>query len=123
MELNKQWREVLSRNFEKSFDHRSFHFRTQDRRLTASRQLVNEIKELAPQSLQTAAALSQSTIPPTRLDQETLAPSSLNSTVVAQTNPLSSVIVMIVDVVSHLTGLQHIDIRSSRNAGNSVIIP
>ena len=31
-ELNKQWKEVVERNYEKSFDHRSFYFRQQDKR-------------------------------------------------------------------------------------------
>ena len=43
-ELDKSWRELLDRNYEKSFDHRSFYFRQQDRRFYSPRHLVGDIK-------------------------------------------------------------------------------
>ena len=43
-ELSQQWKEVMSKNFEKSFDHRSFYFKQQDKKLCTARNLVDEIK-------------------------------------------------------------------------------
>ena len=45
-ELNKQWKEVVERNYEKSFDHRSFYFRQQDKRAYTAKVLIAEIKTL-----------------------------------------------------------------------------
>lgn len=44
LELNKQWKEVILKNYEKSFDHRSFYFRQQDKRIFNQKYLVSEIK-------------------------------------------------------------------------------
>jgi paired amphipathic helix protein Sin3a len=46
-DLDKQWREVLERNYERMFDHRSFYFRQQDRRFYSPRHLVGDIKTRA----------------------------------------------------------------------------
>ena len=46
-ELNKHWRDVVEKNHAKSFDHRSFYFRQQDKKYMSTRQLVNEITTLA----------------------------------------------------------------------------
>ncbi len=43
-ELSKQWKEIMVKNYEKSFDHRSFYFRQQDKRLCNQRALVAQIK-------------------------------------------------------------------------------
>ena len=47
-ELNKVWRELVDKNFDKSFDHRSFYFKQQDKRFYTTKNLVNEIKLQAP---------------------------------------------------------------------------
>jgi len=44
LELNKQWKDVILKNYEKSFDHRSFYFRQQDKRIFNQKYLVAEIK-------------------------------------------------------------------------------
>lgn len=50
-ELNKHWKEVVEKNHIRSFDHRSFYFRQQDKKYMSTRQLVTEITALAsPQS-------------------------------------------------------------------------
>jgi paired amphipathic helix protein Sin3a len=49
-ELNKVWRELVDKNFEKSFDHRSFYFKQQDKRFYTTKNLVNEIKLQAPEA-------------------------------------------------------------------------
>lgn len=46
-DLDKQWKEMLERNYERSFDHRSFYFRQQDRRFYSPRHLVGDIKTRA----------------------------------------------------------------------------
>src|SRR3546814_8892587 len=43
--LNKQWKEVQEKNYHKSFDHRSFYFRQQDKKTYSVRHLVQEVKE------------------------------------------------------------------------------
>lgn len=47
LDLQKQWKETLNRNYEKSFDHRSFYFRQQDKRSYTAKVLINEIKTMA----------------------------------------------------------------------------
>lgn len=44
LNLNKSWKEIQQKNFEKSFDHRSFIFRQQDKHYYTSRLLTQEIK-------------------------------------------------------------------------------
>lgn len=39
------WKELLQKNFHRSLDHRSFHFRKEDRRSTNTRALLEEIKD------------------------------------------------------------------------------
>lgn len=46
-ELNKHWKEVVEKNHIRSFDHRSFYFRQQDKKYMSTRQLVTEITALA----------------------------------------------------------------------------
>ena len=43
-EMNKTWKDVLATNSERSFDHRSFYYRVQDKRSYNARHLVNDIK-------------------------------------------------------------------------------
>ena len=45
LELNKEWRDVMERNYTKSLDHRSFYFKQNDRKLLMPRSLVTELKE------------------------------------------------------------------------------
>ena len=47
VDLQKQWKDTLNRNYEKSFDHRSFYFRQQDKRSYTAKSLINEIKTQA----------------------------------------------------------------------------
>ena len=47
LDLQKQWKDTLNRNYEKSFDHRSFYFRQQDKRSYTAKLLINEIKTQA----------------------------------------------------------------------------
>jgi paired amphipathic helix protein Sin3a len=49
-ELNRQWRDAVARNWEKSFDHRSFYFKQQDKKICTARHLVGEIKAGAEHS-------------------------------------------------------------------------
>ena len=43
-DMSKVWKETIEKNYEKSFDHRSFYFRQQDKRFYSARYLVAEIK-------------------------------------------------------------------------------
>lgn len=43
-DMSKGWKEIIEKNYEKSFDHRSFYFRQQDKRFYSARYLVAEIK-------------------------------------------------------------------------------
>ena len=43
-DLNAKWKEVVERNYEKSFDHRSYYFRRQDKRNYDSKSLIADIK-------------------------------------------------------------------------------
>ena len=43
-ELNKGWRDVLDKNYDKSFDHRSFYFRQSDKRFHNAKYLIADIK-------------------------------------------------------------------------------
>lgn len=43
-ELNKQWKETMEKNYDKSFDHRSFYFKQQDKRTYSAKHLVADIK-------------------------------------------------------------------------------
>jgi len=43
-DMSKAWKETIEKNYEKSFDHRSFYFRQQDKRFYSARYLVAEIK-------------------------------------------------------------------------------
>jgi paired amphipathic helix protein Sin3a len=43
-ELNKQWKETMEKNYDKSFDHRSFYFKQQDKRTYSVKHLVADIK-------------------------------------------------------------------------------
>lgn len=45
-DMNKMWREVLATNSERSFDHRSFYHRVQDKRSYNARHLVADIKTI-----------------------------------------------------------------------------
>ncbi len=47
-DLNAKWKEVVERNYEKSFDHRSFYFKKQDKRFCDVKQLVNDIRDFIP---------------------------------------------------------------------------
>ena len=47
LDLQKQWKETLNRNYEKSFDHRSFYYRQQDKRSYTAKLLINEIKTMS----------------------------------------------------------------------------
>ena len=42
--LNKLWKEIIDKNFEKSFDHRSCYFRQQDKRFYSTKFLISDIK-------------------------------------------------------------------------------
>lgn len=42
-DLNKTWKEIVEKNHYKSFDHRSFYFRQQDKKYISSKNLLNEI--------------------------------------------------------------------------------
>eukprot|EP00607_Mallomonas_marina_P001776 CAMPEP_0182437202 /NCGR_PEP_ID=MMETSP1167-20130531/84878_1 /TAXON_ID=2988 /ORGANISM="Mallomonas Sp, Strain CCMP3275" /LENGTH=1342 /DNA_ID=CAMNT_0024630025 /DNA_START=60 /DNA_END=4089 /DNA_ORIENTATION=- len=57
-ELNKHWKETQEKNFERSFDHRSFYFRQQDRKSYSPRMLVAEIKALMEPHPSSASAVS-----------------------------------------------------------------
>jgi hypothetical protein len=57
-ELNQQWKETMAKNFEKSFDHRSFYFKQQDKKMCLARNLIEDIRGTA-----NAAAATTSTIP------------------------------------------------------------
>ena len=43
-DLNAKWKEVVERNYEKSFDHRSYYFRRHDKRNYDSKSLISDIK-------------------------------------------------------------------------------
>ena len=43
-QLDKQWKEVLEKNYQKSLDHRSFYFKTHDRKAVMSKTLLQEAK-------------------------------------------------------------------------------
>lgn len=49
-DLARQWKDVLEKNFEKSFDHRSFYFRQMDKRVYSSRHLVTELRVGSPEA-------------------------------------------------------------------------
>ena len=42
--LDKQWKEVLEKNYQKSLDHRSFYFKTHDRKAVMAKTLIQEAK-------------------------------------------------------------------------------
>jgi len=44
-DLNVKWKDTIERNYEKSFDHRSYYFRRQDKRFYDAKQLIADIKE------------------------------------------------------------------------------
>lgn len=46
-ELNKGWKDTVERNHARSFDHRSFYFRQQDKKYLSTKHLVSEITALA----------------------------------------------------------------------------
>ena len=43
-QLDKQWKEVLEKNYQKSLDHRSFYFKTHERKAVMSKTLLQEAK-------------------------------------------------------------------------------
>ena len=47
-DLNVKWKETVERNYEKSFDHRSFYFKKQDRRFCDPKQLCNDVRDWIP---------------------------------------------------------------------------
>ena len=44
-ELNKRWKEIVSTNYHKSLDHKSFYFKQNDKKHVSNRVLFLEIKE------------------------------------------------------------------------------
>lgn len=58
-ELNKHWSEVVEKNFHKSFDHRSFYFRQQDKKYLSTRQFVSDLAL----PLNTVVANAAATVP------------------------------------------------------------
>ncbi|CAM6112569.1 unnamed protein product [Calypogeia fissa] len=46
IEMNKVWKEVYSKNYHKSLDHRSFYFKQQDKKSLSTKSLIAEIKEI-----------------------------------------------------------------------------
>lgn len=40
-----QWKDVVVRNYDKSFDHRSGHFKQQDKKFCTSKQFITEIRD------------------------------------------------------------------------------
>ena len=62
---------MLNRNYEKSFDHRSFYFKQQDKRSYTSKTLINEIKtmslEIGYSAQDFAAAGLSFSVPPERV--------------------------------------------------------
>ena len=47
-DLNVKWTETVERNYERSFDHRSFYFKRQDRRFSDPKQLCNDVRDWVP---------------------------------------------------------------------------
>jgi paired amphipathic helix protein Sin3a len=43
-QLDKQWKEVLEKNYQKSLDHRSFYFKTSDRKAVMAKTMLQEAK-------------------------------------------------------------------------------
>jgi paired amphipathic helix protein Sin3a len=50
LELSRQWKETIEKNFYKSFDHRSFYFRQHDKKFLHTKQLVAELTSFAQSS-------------------------------------------------------------------------
>ena len=59
-ELSKQWKETIDKNFERSFDHRSFYFRQQDKRCYSVKHLLADIKGTA---VEVGSSLQEMLIP------------------------------------------------------------
>jgi hypothetical protein len=55
-ELNQQWNETMAKNFEKSFDHRSFYFKQQDKKMCLARNLIEDIRGVTAPALPGAPA-------------------------------------------------------------------
>eukprot|EP00605_Chrysophyceae_sp_TOSAG23-4_P002229 GSChrysophyteH1.ASY1.ANO1.2472.1 assembled CDS len=47
-DLNVKWKETVERNYERSFDHRSFYFKKQDKRFLDMKQLCSDIRDYIP---------------------------------------------------------------------------
>ncbi len=47
VELNKMWKSMMEKNYQKSLDHRSFYFKQGDRKLLSLKSLVSEIRDIA----------------------------------------------------------------------------
>lgn len=62
LELNNHWKEIMEKNHYKSFDHRSFYFRQQDKKYLITKQLVNEIVVSSNNNTHAAAAASSSSM-------------------------------------------------------------
>jgi paired amphipathic helix protein Sin3a len=45
IELNKEWKEVLERNYHKSLDHRSFYFKQNEKKALSHKTLLGEVKD------------------------------------------------------------------------------
>lgn len=71
LELNKHWKEVVEKNHFKSFDHRSFYFRQQDRKFLNFKQLVGEVTGQPPLPL--SQSLIDAADTPSKSDMSTKA--------------------------------------------------
>jgi paired amphipathic helix protein Sin3a len=61
--LDKQWKEVLEKNYQKSLDHRSFYFKTSDRKAVMAKTMLTEAKVAKHQAeLKEAKKKNKSTV-------------------------------------------------------------
>ena len=49
----KSWKDTLEKNFHKSLDHRSFHFKYHEKKACQTKAYINDIKNIASQSIKT----------------------------------------------------------------------
>jgi len=47
IEMNKTWKQMMEKNYQKSLDHRSFYFKQGDRKLLSLKPLVSEIRDIS----------------------------------------------------------------------------
>jgi hypothetical protein len=70
-DLNVKWKETVERSYEKSFDHRSFYFKKQDRRFGDQKQLFNDIRDFIPAGEPGSALNEGETLPSAPADTQT----------------------------------------------------